>query len=61
MLKKVEDAANEAKWYRLLEDVMAHRALMNTLRMERRAAEKLMRREGGNDGAGPSITPRGDK
>jgi hypothetical protein len=29
--------------------------------MERRAAEKLMRREGGNDGAGLSTAPRGDK
>jgi hypothetical protein len=29
--------------------------------MERRAAEKLRRREGGNDSAGSSTAPMGDK
>jgi hypothetical protein len=29
--------------------------------MEERAAEKLMRRKGGNDGAGPSTAPGDDK
>ncbi|KAK1626239.1 hypothetical protein QYE76_000554 [Lolium multiflorum] len=59
-LKKAEDAANEALRQRLLEDAAAQRALAAAQRMERRAAEKLRRREGGNDGVGPSTAPRGD-
>jgi hypothetical protein len=51
-LKKTEDDANEALRQRLLEDVVAHRALV--------AAQKW-RREGGNDEAGSSTAPRGDK
>jgi hypothetical protein len=61
MLKKAEDAANEALQQRLVEDVAAHQALATAWRMERRTAEKLRRREGGNDGAGPSTAPRSDK
>jgi hypothetical protein len=38
----------------LLEDAVAHQALATARRLERRVAEKLMRREGGNDGAEPS-------
>jgi hypothetical protein len=60
-LKKENDADNKALQQRLLEDAEAHRALATARRMERRAAEKLMRRDGGNDGAGPSTVPRGDE
>jgi hypothetical protein len=44
-----------------LEDAAAHQALAAARRMEQRAAEKLRRREGGNDVAGPSTAPRGNK
>ncbi|KAK1683912.1 hypothetical protein QYE76_044760 [Lolium multiflorum] len=59
-LKKAEDAANKALRQQLLEDAAVHRALAAARRMERWAMEKL-RREGGNDGAGPSTAQRGDK
>jgi hypothetical protein len=49
------------RWQRLLEDAAAHQALATTRRIERWAAEKLMRREGGNDGVEPSTALRGDK
>jgi hypothetical protein len=61
-LKKAENAANETLQHQLLEDAAAHRALATTRRMEQRAVQKLMRREGGNNGAlRPSTAPRGDK
>jgi hypothetical protein len=61
MLKKAEDATNKALRERMLEDAATHRALAAAWRMERLAAEKLRRREGGSDGAGPSTAPSGNK
>jgi hypothetical protein len=58
MPKKAEDDPNEVMRQRLVEDAVTHRALVTAQRMERRATEKLMRREGGNDGSGRQL-PRG--
>jgi hypothetical protein len=53
------DGANEALQQRLLEDVAAHRALASAQLRERRAAvAEKRKREGGNDGAGPSSALR---